>query len=295
MKSLVEQAREFLEISGKIVALSFAIVYATGLLIVAFHLGQYGVSSLSLLRTQYIVAGLLMFVPSVVTLAFVSAAFTDPFRTHREDDEVQPANIISVETAKRVGQVLWNALWTVIVLNSTLAALASLFVPSLGNAEYLIFQNWKSFLWCSLQIVILVKVASVVFTYLLAVTIDPVKYLKRSELVAAGMALGFFLVVLLSSAQYFSRRIYPLIPYEFGGGQPLKVVFLLKPDAATELAPVLAMDATGKESAPYYLLMETSDSYVVISQKKGERAIELKKDVVHAVVTVAQDQSATRD
>jgi hypothetical protein len=295
MKSFVDQAREFLEISGKFVALSFAIVYTTGLLIVAFHLGQYGVFPLSLLRTQYIVAGLLMFVPSVVTLAFVSAAFNDPYRTHGEDDEGQPAKTISVETAKRVGQYLWNAFLTVIVLNTILAALASLFIPSLENAEYLIFQHWKSFLWCSLQIVILTKVASVVFTHLLVVSIDPASYLKRSRLVAVGMALGFFLVMFLYSAQYFARRIYPLIPYEFGGGQPLKVVFLLKPDATTELAPVLAMDATGKESVPYYLLMETTESYFVISQKRDERAIELKKDMVHAVVVLAQDQNGTRD
>lgn len=106
--------------------------------------------------------------------------------------------------------------------------------------------------------------------HLLVVTNDPAKYFKRSQLVAAGMAVGFFLVMFLYSAQYFARRVYALIPYEFGGGQSLKVIFLLKPDAVGELAPVLAMDATDKESVPYYLLMETSDSYVVISQKTDD-------------------------
>jgi len=74
MKDDLHQLSTSLESVGKLIAVNFGLLYLTGFLIVTFHLSRYGILTLSLVRTQYVITGLYFFVPSAGILFTVIAA-----------------------------------------------------------------------------------------------------------------------------------------------------------------------------------------------------------------------------
>ena len=81
----------------------------------------------------------------------------------------------------------------------------------------------------------------------------------------------------------FSTTVYPVIPSTVGGGRPQGVVFLL--DKERGVPPVMP-DGSGARSVPYKLLLKTDSTYVVQSQKEGEKAIEFRQESVKGMVTI---------
>ncbi len=75
----------------------------------------------------------------------------------------------------------------------------------------------------------------------------------------------------------FATHIYARIPYELGGGKPLRVVFLLRPDR--EASPLIEDGATGK-SIPYNLLLATDRTFVVLPQDQKVKSIEFERSSV---------------
>jgi uncharacterized membrane protein YecN with MAPEG domain len=58
-----ERIPHLFDLGTKVISLSIALTYLVGFLVVAWHLSKYGVSSLSLLHLQYLVAGLWVVLP----------------------------------------------------------------------------------------------------------------------------------------------------------------------------------------------------------------------------------------
>ena len=77
------------------------------------------------------------------------------------------------------------------------------------------------------------------------------------------------------------------IPASLGGGKPLSVVFLLKAEQGHTELPVTP-DTSGTRSIPYKLLLTTDKTFVVLSPRKEEKAIEFDQDsVLEAVENTA--------
>jgi hypothetical protein len=84
---------------------------------------------------------------------------------------------------------------------------------------------------------------------------------------------------------WFSKHIYPLIPYSYGGGRPLTVVFV---PGEKKLPDGLKLDPTSKRSVPYSLLTTTDKYYVLLSQEPGQLSIELSRDYVSEMIVVSE-------
>jgi|HubBroStandDraft_3_1064219.scaffolds.fasta_scaffold15597_3 hypothetical protein len=285
MLPYVGRAKELLESAGKGLAITLAAVYATGLLVVTFHLAQYGVLSFSLLRTQYIIAGLFMVVPAMVVLVFVVGAKNDPF-TEIDENRKSQSRILSREGAKRSAKAIFNAYTLIALMSGILGTLMSLVVPGVSGPypQDLIFRHWRLLLWCSAQVLLLAYLSKGLLAATLLVFLKPEQFLRLRHLIATAAVFSLWLAAFLYSAQYFARNLYAKIPYEYGGGRPLSIVLLLKPDASTLIGQALGKgESTQNNPVPCALIMETSDSYIVLTPAKGARAVEIKKDAVYGI------------
>jgi hypothetical protein len=97
--------------------------------------------------------------------------------------------------------------------------------------------------------------------------------------------LSLFLCVVGLYVVWFSKNIYPLILYSFGGGRPLTVVFI---PGEKKLPDGLKLDQSSKRSVPYKLLATTDKYYVVLSQEPGQLSMELSRDYVAEMVVLAE-------
>src|SRR5258708_4693056 len=119
----LQQVSHSVETAGKLLAICFGLLYLTGFLIVTFHLSRYGILSLSLVRTQYVIAGLYMFVPcwviflSVAAIFRILAADKDWFLQQIKRRKLISVTIISVSRILDVASVVfWIFIGFVLVL-----------------------------------------------------------------------------------------------------------------------------------------------------------------------------------
>jgi hypothetical protein len=267
----VKKLPSHIETAGKLFGVCFGLLYLTGFLVVTFHLGRYGVFSPALVRSQYVIAGLFLFVPSAIAFSFIYAVFRKP------EDRLGyvKETMANQSRARRIVWVLFDSFRLVLVCYTLLAGIALTFGLDLAQVD------WKTLVWSGVIIGLFGPILNGIIGTVVAVFILRREHLNAKSYVLFSFAMTFFIVMALGATQYFAYRFYSLVPYEFGGGQPLPVVFVLK---ANEARDAITQDASGKKSIPYGLLMETSDAYFVVSSEKDQRAIELKKDAVEAVV-----------
>jgi len=102
-----------------------------------------------------------------------------------------------------------------------------------------------------------------------------------------GLPLVFSAFFVLAYTKQFSHDVYPEIPFAIGGGKPESVVFLLKRTTGLDSPPVVR-DKTKDRSIPYKLILETDNSYAVISQGSDERAIQFNREAVDGYVVMRE-------
>jgi hypothetical protein len=101
---------------------------------------------------------------------------------------------------------------------------------------------------------------------------------------AAPFYLAFLFMIVVSYTVWFAARIYPLIPYSFGGGRPLAIVFIEGEKKMPD--EIKRADPSGKRSVPYKLLLSTDKYYVVVSPSPKEKSIELSRDSVAGMIVL---------
>jgi hypothetical protein len=107
--------------------------------------------------------------------------------------------------------------------------------------------------------------------------------IKRAFQVGVPLVLSVFSFI--AYTKHFSHSVYPEIPFAIGGGKPESVVFLLKPTTGSDSPPVVR-DQTSDRSIPYELILETDNSYAVISKGSDERAIQFNREAVEGYVVM---------
>jgi hypothetical protein len=82
--------------------------------------------------------------------------------------------------------------------------------------------------------------------------------------------------------RYFAINVYPLIPQEVGGGKPERVIFEYDNSLAGTLP--LKQNKESKYTIPYKLLLNTDNSYIILSPDKNHNVIEIKKNLISAII-----------
>ena len=102
-------------------------------------------------------------------------------------------------------------------------------------------------------------------------------WLNREATPFCGILFG---LTLLLYVLWFAARLYPLILFSYGGGEPLTVVFV---SGEKDLPDGLVRDGTSKRSISYQLLAVTDKSYVVVATEPNVKSFEFSRDAVQGM------------
>jgi hypothetical protein len=254
-----ERISGLFELGAKVVSLSIALTYLVGFFVVAWHLSKYGVSSLSLLHLQYLVAGLwVVLPPGFVALMMLTKELP----------------IIHMD--QRTPKPYWLVRFAVSLVTS--------FPFSI------VFGFFVGFIVINLS---LVKLLFVIFLLgiiglpiALFVTCVRMPPSNTGRFVSRNLALFYGGIAASTAGFYiwfFAVNIYPAIPYEWGGGKPLDVIFLegdkLLPDG-------IVKDGNTRHSIAYKLLVVTEKSYVVLPQLPNQKSLQLGRESVQGIIVL---------
>jgi hypothetical protein len=249
----------------KFAGVSVGLAYSLGFLVVARHLSRYGVSTFSVLQTQFLVAGIWTVAPLIAIEVVLRTAgrFSDKaynFSMSSRRRFYLIPTITGISTGLLIGVLsillegfegfTWKLgvrLWLSYLLLAGSADLAWMSWKSAENSE-----RW----WAN-------------------------RY--ATPFYGTVLCLGVVLYAL-----NFAAWIYPLIPYSLGGGRPRTIVFL---SGEKPLPTGLIKDNSSERSVPYKLLTETDKSYVVISPNQNEESILINRDAVQGIVVLKESHA----
>jgi hypothetical protein len=250
---------DLFDLGAKVISLSIALTYLVGFFVVAWHLSKYGVSSLSLLHLQYLVAGLWVVLPP----GFVALLMLTKERP-----------IIHMD--RRTPKLPWLVRFVVNLVTSFPANIVFGFF--LG---FLIINLSTRKLFTVIFLLVVVGLAIALFVS--SVRIPPGatgRFISRNLApfyggVAATIA-GFYI-------WFFAVNIYPAIRYEWGGGKPLDVIFL---EGDKPLPDGILKDGNTRHSIAYKLLVVTEKSYVVLPQPTDQKSLQFDRESVQGIVVL---------
>jgi hypothetical protein len=253
----------YLDPIAKAIGLIAAILYLCGFAIVAGHLSRYGVSSFTVIQLQYLIAGSWALVPPIAVILVQQARNEFGFGTSPEvTGKFNWRRFLILMT---LGGIPFGLLIVLVFASGVPSQMSSLL-----KAKYFLF------------------FMAIDFTLTLCWTSWRIPKEKEGAFFNRGTTL-FYLSLLLCIVglyvSWFSKNIYPLIPYSFGGGRPLTVVFI---PGEKKLPDGLKLDATLKRSVPYELLATTDRYYVVLSQEPNQLSIELSRDYVAEMIVISE-------
>lgn len=235
-----------LERIGKALPLAVAAIYVVGFLVVASRLANYGISSLELFKIQYLAAGFWCGFIFVIYFGFVIV-------------------LRSFCPTGFLGNLLSNGV-SIILITGTI-----LFVGAIRSLHF-----------SSLSLLLMFFGLALLDLILRGESSDRLRPLGRSLSWHLGLVLG--LLFMFCTIQ-FSNAIYPYISFSLGGGLPRSVVFVLN-EGAGSTSSLLVRDGAGPRTVPYQLLLENENSFVIISPKVGEKAIEFDRKNVAAMIVL---------
>jgi hypothetical protein len=243
----------------KAAGLFLASLYSVGFLVVARHLSRYGVSTFSLLQTQYLVAGIWTVGPPVA-YGFVQRT-VERFK----------------DKAYSFGPPTWRRYILVFVASGL--AFGLLFAASAMLLDFKGFSvSPMARLWlCYLLLMLPGDLAWMSWR----VSAKAEYWWLNRHLVP--FYLTIFVLAIILYALVFATSFYPLIPASLGGGMPRTIIFIPTKDG---LPPGITKDNSSNSSIPYKLLTATDRSYVVIAPISTEESIEIGRDAVTGIVVL---------
>jgi hypothetical protein len=249
-------------------ALVAGVAYVCGFIVVSSYLGQFGIYSVSLVRAEYIFAGFLSLIPLGCT-CIVGALWYSYIVNSRL--ELRRLNVSS-----------WREFleWCVALILIGLLTSVSFGVIVPEGREFA-RHNWF-------------PIAALATRALLLVTVNGAflrnfqkekRPLKPEAVASLAFPVIFTVLVLTSYLTFFAFSIYRDIPFALGGGRPLSVIFLLKPNSTK--MPLVSADA-GFRSIPYKLVLATNTTYTVLSDNSKEKVIQFNHDAVLGYIVLDQ-------
>lgn len=262
--SLVESAIKLFVALG-------AVLYGFGFIAVAVHYSRYNVTSLSLLNTDYVVAGLLCIVPLAVLCVITAGVYS------RLSDKTEGC-------LKKFGMALGGLSILVLILLSVLGRNSS---------------SLNVFLF----VIIILVIAGVFYLALQGIFNND----REAAATAAAATVLWVVPSLVIYTLLFAYYIYPKIPRAIGGGKPATVRFTLK--ELPVQSGTNSTNQTGQSSPPknvdptvllqwegtnnritilYKLLLATDKTYVIQQSANDKSTYEFPKDAVTGIIFYAE-------
>jgi hypothetical protein len=250
---------------SKFTAAAVGVLYLTGFLAVSAHLSRYGVSGFSILQLQYLVAGMWVLGPPFALVSVVYSA--RDFEERAAPDTTGKFNWRRLLISLFLTAIPYALFWGILAsIPGVLLGIMSMTGIRL-YLFYLAMLVCAQVLWISWQV-------------------QPAKETWLVNRQAVPFHITLLLSVTLTYVIWFAVRIYPLIPFSLGGGRPLTVAFIA---GEKRLPAEIKPDSASNRSIPYKLLLATDRYYVVLSQNRDERSIEVSRDSVAGIVVLEEN------
>ncbi|MBA2596975.1 MAG: hypothetical protein H0V00_10175 [Chloroflexia bacterium] len=273
-----------LEMLVKSLAAIAAIFYVLGFLTTNSYLYLLGVSDFSLLRTRFILTGVLTFMPIVLALVGGIYAAVDVY-AHNDEGPLSTRAYVWVLADIALPFALYFALFYLVADNDAMTSARDAALLSVVCA------------------VIVLAVLSSLALYRtserrplshLARRRQPFNYDRFSarfgvpDALVESMifAVGGFLLMLAYIA-LFGQYFYPTIPEQLGGGRPRIAQVLIAADAVPAVRELgLEITEEAPLSAPLELLWEGEETYVIrLPHPHSRTVVQLARPLVAGVVT----------
>lgn len=253
-KSSLEDIKNAVEVIGKVTLGVVAVCYVIGLVVVNVYLNKYGIYSLSLLRLNYISAGIWALIPILIPLSAILII--------RLRSEVSPV-------------IFWGYLLSFIPLLSVLVpvAIALRFDPS---------PYW-----------LLVIFTGIYLSLLLIMLAESIKEHLYSKDLSKHVFIGVLpvLIIIVSHTAIFANSVYGTIPSQIGGGSPKKVQFIVAAEnevrkALTDSGVLFTKNESQQDTnktEPVLLLFVTDQECVVLI-KGASTAVSIRRDMVKTIL-----------
>lgn len=283
----IEDIAKLLELAGKALLAMPAILYVLGFCMVTFHLARYHIMQFDLSRSQYLFSAVIILLPLIVfslllpaimnLLDLVRYACTSTYEQKRIK-------------AKNIGVYL-AAFITMLML--IYISFVPLFGEELGSIPRLwnfIRAHFKELLLYPWILVILIKGIWDLLKKLQAGKPEFYSNWQDSVKIAtfyknlreSYIVLLFFFAFFLIYFGSFIVSVFPEIPAEIGGGEPLNVIITSK-DSQPMPRYLEECSFEAKEKQKYHkLILETSSSYYFLCEKEL-KAIQVPKDIIESV------------
>jgi len=269
--SILENAKSFIEIIGKLSLGILGICYALGLVVLNTYFSRYGIHTLSLFQTNYITAGVWALSPVLLTwvvtifgiwvLSHFKSKFTKfVYRRYSPPAEFRPHR----DGIKQLSSIV---LWFCMV---------GILVVGIVNLRIEFNRRW-----------IAITFVGVMLGWLLVVlTLDVVNRKNRRLKLLIVLLTVFLTLGLVWYSRIFGNEVYSTIPSHVGGGAPNMVQFIVEPDANVKMffesmGIHFQGDSNRTEAVP--LLLSTDDEYIIITSEREHGALSIRRDFVKAL------------
>lgn len=271
-----------------------AIFYITGFLTTNAYLYRLGVSDFSLLRTRFVLTGVLTLTPLILALVWGIYAAVDAEVFAREGGLTRRGYLFVLGDVA-IPFVLYFALFAYLAENEVVAAARDAALLSLLCAVVVL---------ALLGALVVYRVSDRRPVSRFVYRHQPVSYERFSRRFGVPDALVETMILavaatllLLTYVGLFGHYFYPAIPAQIGGGRPRPTQLLIAGDAipaARELRIAVSEDAP--LAPPVELLWEGEESYVICLPSPHERAVvQLSRGLVDGLVTGEVLRPATLD
>jgi hypothetical protein len=248
-----------IDLGAKVISFSIALTYLIGFLVVAWHLSKYGVSSLSLVHLQYLVAGLWVVLPPGFVALLTLTKDLPTIHLDRSAPKLPwygrfAANLITAFPAN----IVFGFFIGFLIVNL-----------STGKLFYALF--------------LLVVAGLAISLFISSLRIPPG---ATGRLMSRNLAPFYGGVAVTTAGFYiwlFAVNIYPAIPYEWGGGRPLTVIFL---EGDKPLPDGIVKDGNTRHSIAYKLLVVTEKTYVVVPQPANQKSLQFDRESVQGIIVL---------
>lgn len=244
------------------------LLYFLGLIVNLIYFAQYGISTISLLKLQYILAGFWALFPILIVL-FV---FSWLFHTHTSKDYT------------KTGSYFISMLVPIALLLGLFYYTYSIYHPS-----YIVYSETKNGIYYMNFIGTLISSIIFIPIYIISFygTFKKYNIHQNIKLLSLYVIAGFILFIGYLGA--FSYTLYENIPIGYGGGKPETVQFIIKDEKDKTSLPIELASSSNK-SISYKLLLETDKTYVILPNNNQVKSIELSRDLFAGIIYLSEQK-----
>lgn len=279
---------ELLERLGKVAVLGIAVFYALGLVVTNAYLAQFGIAEWGLLRSRFVLTGLLVVAPLFVSFSF-GQGFKNILLEHKND---YPGRWI-LSQANRQHFYVIPLLFGIVVIGLP-GAIYYMILLTIGAGDSALriaisLAGWSGLIAINIVLTqFLVAIRRGTFGTRPRATFEySLSWWFLGSASRLGLGTLLFVAIFAGYLSVFVRDTYPYIPEQFGGGRPREVQLLLDPDQYVSVAQlhIPLQEGSIRLTETVALIWQGADGYLIRFEIDGEQhVILINRDLVDAVI-----------